>query len=186
MENKIEIWKKIKGYEDYYEISNFAKVKSLERIAVNSKNRKLKTKFLKPSIRNGYYRICLFKDGTEFRYSLNRLVALHFVDNPNNLPFVNHLNGIKLDDRAINLEWCTASENTIHAYKTGLKIGLKGNKNPAVILTKEKVVNIRKKYKIMKNNNEKHIKQKLSKEFGVASMTIYAIVTRRLWNYEGI
>lgn len=53
--------------------------------------------------------------------SLHRIIALLFINNPLNKKCVNHINGIKTDNRIENLEWCTHSENNYHAYRTGLK-----------------------------------------------------------------
>ncbi len=74
-------------------------------------------KFLKPYISNhGYYVV----DMNKKNFRVHRLVAEKFIPNPENKPFVNHINGIKTDNRVENLEWCTASENTKHAYSIGL------------------------------------------------------------------
>jgi hypothetical protein len=70
----------------------------------------------------GYLAVALW-DGNKYHYPrLHRLVATCFVENPDSKPQINHINGQKLDNRADNLEWCTGSENTIHAYATGLRL----------------------------------------------------------------
>jgi hypothetical protein len=72
----------------------------------------------------GYKRITLSIDGKEERWSVHRLVALLFVPNPEQKPQVNHIDGNKENNDASNLEWCTASENNKHAFRTGLKKNL--------------------------------------------------------------
>lgn len=59
------------------------------------------------------------------KYALHRLVALTFIENPENKPFVNHIDGNKLNNKAENLEWLTCSENNLHAHKIGLNKGSK-------------------------------------------------------------
>lgn len=70
--------------------------------------------------RCGYKEVALSKDGKTRTFLLHRLIAIHFVENPHNMPCVNHKNGIKSDNRIENLEWCTRSQNTKHAYEKNL------------------------------------------------------------------
>ena len=70
--------------------------------------------------RTGYKEVALTKDGKTKTVLLHRLIAKHFIDNPNNYPCVNHKNGIKVDNRLENLEWYTRAQNTKHAYENNL------------------------------------------------------------------
>lgn len=108
MEN-LEIWKPILCFDNNYEISSFGRVRKEDHIR--------KTEVGK----TGYERLTLFKGRKVFKkYSVHRLVAMHFIPNPENKPQVNHKNGIKTDNRLENLEWVSKSENMIHAIKKGL------------------------------------------------------------------
>lgn len=117
-----EIWKDIPGYEGLYQISNYGSVKSLDRYVKHYKggSKLIKGKNIAPKIDKGYLRIKLCKLGEKKYYTVHRLVALTFINNPNNLPVINHIDGDKLNNHISNLEWCTISDNTQHAYDTGL------------------------------------------------------------------
>lgn len=125
--------KDIIGYENYYEISDNGIVKSKDRMCTDSLGRKRFRKgvVLSPDIaQNGYYRITLAKDGKKKQCYLHRLIATHFIDNPKNLPQVNHIDGNKLNNSMDNLEWVTVQENTIHAYENGLINHISGKEHP--------------------------------------------------------
>jgi len=76
---------------------------------------------LKPQLINsGYYTVSLYSQGKRKHASIHRLVAESFIPNTENKRCVNHLNGIKTDNRSCNLEWANHSDNLIHAYNRGL------------------------------------------------------------------
>jgi hypothetical protein len=123
----MEVWKKIKGYEDYYEISSLGRVKSLSRkiryLQSNNGNeffRLTKEKILVTGKCKGYNTINLSKNNITITYRLCRLVAIHFINNPLNKNQVNHIDGNKNNDNVYNLEWVTAKENMIHAKNNNL------------------------------------------------------------------
>ena len=113
-----EIWKDIDGFPGY-QVSSEGRIRSFWNNAHNIAN--------EPNIitgvkdKDGYIRVHLHVDTKSKIVSLHRLIAKAFIPNPDNKPQVNHINGIKDDNRVKNLEWCTLSENRQHAYDTGLQ-----------------------------------------------------------------
>lgn len=121
-----EVWKPVKGYEGFYEVSNLGRVKSLERI--DRFNKKWKCRILKPNYVGKHYQtIGLCKNGKVSRKKVHRLVAETFVPNPYNKPQVNHIDGDKENNFANNLEWVTNAENQLHAREKGLNPITKNN-----------------------------------------------------------
>ena len=103
----IEEWKQIPNLP--YEISSLGKIRNLQG------------KVLKTYIQNsGYEQIKINYQGLHIHKSIHRLVAEAFIPNPLNKEYVNHIDGNKLNNTVDNLEWCTNSENILHARKTGL------------------------------------------------------------------
>jgi DNA-binding XRE family transcriptional regulator len=113
-----EIFVDIAGYEGKYQISNYGNVKSLLRRCLNGNDKtitvKYKPRLLKLATTHGYKYVFLCKDAKVKASRVHRLVASAFIDNPNKLPFVNHKDGNKTNNFFENLEWVTASENSLH------------------------------------------------------------------------
>lgn len=107
-QEKVEIWKKIKGYEDY-EVSNLGRVKS---------HKLPQEKILKTNLRNGYESVELRNSLGRKRANIHRLMCIMFFGEEGMV--VNHKDGCKTNNILTNLEWCTISENTKHAYDNGL------------------------------------------------------------------
>lgn len=131
-----EIWKAVPGYQGSFEVSNLGNFRSLDRM-VPSKYGTLRNypgKLLKvEQMGDGYKRIVLMKNSKKKRYMCHRLVAETFIENPNNLPYVNHLDGNRGNNITTNLEWCTKEENERHAIDT-LGKSMKGKTSPKAVL----------------------------------------------------
>ena len=103
------VWKPIKGYDGLYEVSDTGLVRNTSHKAI-----------LKPHIKNGYLAINLYDKKCK-HYYIHRLVAEHFIDNPLNLKYVNHIDCNKHNNKVKNLEWCTQKQNIEHSILNGLQ-----------------------------------------------------------------
>lgn len=157
-----EIWRPIIGILGY-ECSSAGRFRSLDRVAKGS-GLPIRGRILAQSVRKTGYKLISIKGKTR---NAHRVIAQTFLPNPEKKPFINHKNGIKGDNRIENLEWCTHSENVLHAIETGLW---------KVKISKEDVIFIRENFKSLGKNN-------LAKIFKIHPSYIYGIATHREKSY---
>lgn len=167
----VEQWKDIIDYEGLYRISILGRVMSLNYNGTGE------IKIMKYRIGQVGYRIINFHKNLKRKTkTIHRLLALHFIDNPENKKEVNHIDGIKSNYNIENLEWCTRSENKIHAHRIGLEKTRKGSKSNFSILTEEQVIEIRKIGSSM-------LQREIGVIYGVNRITIGDILRRKNWKH---
>ncbi len=189
-----EIWKPIGGYAGRYEISNYGRVKTLGRfISKNSRRGKKYLYFRKGRVLKQNYSACLYPRVTVWRKPLSktmlvhRIVAEHFIPNPENKLCINHKDGNKLNNNVGNLEWCSYSENSYHAYKSGLMAEFQnvGEKNGRAILGNEAVLTIREVFNHMSGLSKQKYRE-LAQIFGVSISTTTRIIKNTHWKIKEV
>ncbi len=169
-----EIWMPIKKYVGFYEISNLGRVKSCSKLDKLKHRRREKMLKLNKSI-NGYFMVILSKQGIRKPFRIHRLVAIHFIKNPQNKPCVNHKDCNKLNNKYYNLEWVTQKENIQHSWENGRNQIPIGELNGDSKLTAKQVKEIR---KIGKSKTLKEIGNK----FGISFQHISSILNNKCWS----
>jgi len=160
-----EYWVQIQGYEDLYEVSNLGRVRGI----VTSKGWKA-GRLLNPGTNgNGYVVLFLFRDCKRERFYLHRLVARHFLGDPNG-KHVNHIDSCRQNNAVSNLEYCTVKENAIHATRN--------NRLVRKTLTPETVALIRDLYPLGQFRY-----QDFARIFGVTHSAISHLLARRSWDW---
>ena len=119
-----EVWKDVRGYKGFYQVSNLGRVRSLDRVVSHKKNgtARHKGRMLRPALNSReYLTLSLHKGGEMKTAKVHRLVLKAFVPRVKGKSYCNHKDGDKGNNRVENLEWCTGSENVLHAFRVGLR-----------------------------------------------------------------
>lgn len=164
-------WKYIKGYRKKYKVYSNGDVKRYKR----------KTKeWLSSKIgyhKDGYPMVSLYRPigftPRHKRCTVHRLVALHFIDNPENKPEVKHKNSIKDDNRVANLEWVTPSENSLHRSKSVGRSSCYSKLDDMQVLTIHTLSN-------------KYSQKALADHYKVKQVTVWSILRGKSWKWMGL
>jgi hypothetical protein len=158
-----EIWKDIPGYKGKYQASNIGRIRNIQKgnIVMGGIN--------KQGYRNTFL---VGLDGKIKNCRCHRLIASAFIPNPKNKPYINHIDGNKLNNNVDNLEWCTPAENDRHAAKLGLKPH--GEGSHFAKLTSEEV-------EAIKRIGDMLPSRKVAKMFGISKTNVLDIRKERIW-----
>jgi hypothetical protein len=180
----METWKELAHKGITFEVSNMGRVRTPARTHTYTRVRDGKKQtitrtrapqeYTPQPHHSGYLAIELRQNGERIRTSLHQLVALAFVPGFQEGLCVNHINGVKEDNRAENLEWVSFSRNTEHAWETGL-VNLRGDNQPTAKLTSKRVAYIR---RLLQQGIKPHT---LAVVAGVSEATIYYIRDGKRW-----
>jgi hypothetical protein len=180
----MERWKAVRGYKDFYEVSNRGRVKSLPRHVVGKDGRqmyfpeKILSQGKKRVKKTHYLSVALCKHKDPKNFLVHRLVAIAFLPNPEKKRFVNHKDGVKTNNHSSNLEWCTSKENAEHASKLGLLTGRNHGGGPyPQKLNKEQVLEIR------RMRQKKIFARTVAKQFSISEGMVREIEHRRTWRH---
>lgn len=167
-----EEWALVQELHNCYKISNYGRLLSLNY------NREGRSKILSVPIQKGYYRVAMGfnDDGSINNISIHQLVGKYFVANPENKPHLNHIDGNKLNNFHLNIEWCTPSENRFHAFITGLQTNT-GEKHSQAKITDQQAAEI----KVLLKKGES--KQNISKSMNISLGIVDHIAANRRWKH---
>ena len=178
MQNQVEIWKDIVGYEGLYQVSNLGRVKSLKRIALRTSKKGVKTnQLVKEAIKKAvpdkdcYEKVCIWKNGKSVNFFVHRLVAIAFIPNPENKPQVNHIDEDKKNNKHTNLEWTTSLENIRHG--TGVERSRLSKSKPVLQFTIDGV--FLKEYKSVSD----------TKNYGFCFQGVHSCCVEKVKHYKG-
>lgn len=191
----MEVWKEVKGFEDYYEVSDKGRVRRKKGKTIYKDGRlaEFSQTILKQGKNSkGYLRVYLSVKSKKYTRSVHRIVAETFLENPENKKTVNHKDCDKTNNEVNNLEWMTNKENMRHAFKNGCyderdrntinnlgsyKEGRKGSENHAAILNEQKVTEIR-------SLRKKGLKLKeIARIYNVSISVVSSVSKYRSWKH---
>lgn len=175
--NMDETWRTIDGFSGFYQVSNLGRIRSVDRKIYNKGCcawQEVKGCILKPTYDKGGYTYVGLHDNSNGKtktFKTHRLVALYFIEGFEDGLEVNHKNGVRDDNRAENLEWCTRSGNMLDRYKRGYNPT--GEKNNSAKLKNDYIPIITTLY-------DSGVPQgKIAKAFNVSQGTISHVIRRR-------
>lgn len=178
-----EMWKPVIGFEAYYEVSSFGRVKSLYRhvIRSNGSDLRLNERILKPGLsgrlNNQYYMVVLNTQELKRTARVHRLMCESFYGINTAKNYVNHKDGNKLNNNLSNLEWCTSGENQAHGYKNGLKNSNAGERNGRSKLTEDIVLEVKR----LIATDMKQVD--IAKRLGLNVVRVNSIKSGRSWKH---
>ncbi len=174
-----EIWKSIEGTNDFYQVSNLGRVRSWKSGGKIVTKRAKTPRILRPYMSKCGYRKCvIFINNKRNKHKISRLVGKAFLSNPQEKPQINHINGVKTDDFLKNLEWCTRSENQIHAYKNKLQLPRQGELCGTSKLKEVDVLRIINSYE-----SGEYTQYQLAKMNNINQSTVNRIVNNKRWKH---
>lgn len=177
---KQEIWTPVKEYENYYHVSNIGgKVKSLAKTWSVGKKGDTILKFGKRKHKKMlYYFVVLCVNKIKRYVSVHRLVAQHYVDNPNNYDVVNHLDSNTLNNDADNLEWTTTQGNVIHSFSHGNRVAMRGERHGGSKLKENDIIEIK---KMLNTGGLTH--KEIAEMYGVGRTVVTRISSGTRWKH---
>lgn len=169
-----ERWIDIIGFEGYYQVSSYSRVRSLDRdIEWRNSIRFCKSKICRQWVTNrGCLMVNLSKNGVIKSLQVSRLVGIHFLPNPLNLPEINHITGDRKRNLPWEIEWLTGLDNIRHAIENGLARKAVGEDCGATILTNKQAISISKSKKSY---------SEISKKYGVSIVVVGRIKRGEQW-----
>jgi predicted RNA binding protein YcfA (HicA-like mRNA interferase family) len=170
-----EEWRSIPEFEGY-QVSSLGNIRGIDRLRKGRNGLRItRGKELKKVLnKKGYPEVRLRKQGCHTRL-VHKLVASAFMIKPEDCTQINHINGVKTDNRVVNLQWVNQSENQLHAYRLGLQPSRSGEGNGRAKLTDETVTRI----KILYNNGSSIVE--VSKMLNVSVSITRQIIYGRTW-----
>lgn len=182
---ELELWLDIVGYEGYYQISNLGKVRSLDRgmYVIDDRYKQPRWVNRKGRLLKDYYdgtgrrMVILQMFGIGKSIAVHRLVAQHFLPNPNKLRVVNHIDHNYLNNHVSNLEWCTYSHNTRHAMAAGRMDHIYKQNKGATKITKAQATEAKRLLALGWGNS------KVAKAIGIGYDTVYHISAGHTWKH---
>lgn len=173
-----EEWKPIEGYDGWYEVSNYGRVRSWHKWG-RGKGRSDKPRLLSISKKSdGYLKTSLNdRNSNRHTYVIHRLVAESFVPNLEEKLEINHKDGIKTNNFYLNLEWCTRKENINHAIESGL-INIRGEKCGKAKLSKEDVLEIKDLY-----DTGDYYQREIGEMYGIDPTQVSRIISGKRWGH---